>query len=106
MKEKDFIWDERLGIRIPVLGKEWEQYARGEQERILVEWEMIRGSIPDRIKAIEEDLMGLQEQLNIEPDFLQSCRLNSDIAELASRINELNLWYRVNQELGAGRVHQ
>jgi hypothetical protein len=45
----NFIFDERLGIKLPHLEKSWEEYTVNEQQEILVTWEIIRGKIPDRI---------------------------------------------------------
>ncbi|MBT2666262.1 hypothetical protein J7J00_12175 [Bacillus sp. ISL-4] len=96
MKEL-FIYDERLGISIPDLNLEWDDYTKGEQQQILVLWENIRGSIPDRIKELESTINRKQLQLSDESNFTKSCQLNSEIAELASIINDLWLWYRANQ---------
>ncbi|MGM7702325.1 hypothetical protein ACSVDE_11420 [Pseudalkalibacillus sp. Hm43] len=94
-----FQMDERLGIRLPVLNESWNQYTVQTQESILSEWETIRGKIPDRIKELEHHINEKQEQLNIEEDFERSCQLNSDIAELASIINDLWIWYRLNNQV-------
>ncbi|MFE4704619.1 MULTISPECIES: hypothetical protein [Peribacillus] len=96
MKEL-FIHDERLGIPIPDLNLEWDEYTKGEQQQILVHWENIRGSIPDRIKELESTINRKQFRLSDESNFAKSCQLNSEIAELASIINDLWLWYRANQ---------
>ncbi|RRN74258.1 hypothetical protein EI200_02860 [Peribacillus simplex] len=92
-----FTNDERLGIPIPDLNLEWDEYTKGEQQQILVQWENIRGSIPDRIKELESTINRKQVQLSDESNFTKSCQLNSEIAELASIINDLWLWYRTNQ---------
>ncbi|CAN7170108.1 hypothetical protein LJR015_000260 [Peribacillus frigoritolerans] len=92
-----FIYDERLGISIPDLNLEWDEYTKGEQQQILVHWENIRGSIPDRIKELESTIDRKQFRLSDESNFAKSCQLNSEIAELASIINDLWLWYRANQ---------
>ncbi|MGG4267979.1 hypothetical protein [Peribacillus simplex] len=94
---KLFTYDERLGIPIPDLKLEWDEYTKGEQQQILVQWENIRGSIPDRIKELESIINRKQFQLSDESNFTKSCQLNSEIAELASIINDLWLWYRTNQ---------
>jgi hypothetical protein len=94
-----FINNERLGIRVPDLSVEWGQLKIEEQEQLLSEWENIRGSIPDRIKDRELIINKKQAKLNDEENFQTSCDLTWEIAELASQINDLHLWYRVNQEL-------
>ncbi len=98
-----FEWNERLGIRLPVMEREFEALSPTEQEDMLGQWEQIRGRIPDRIRELEQRINRKQEELGKESDFARSCALNSDIAELASRINDLQIWYRVNQELEVGR---
>ena len=100
-----FAYDERLGIRLPVLEKAWEEYSEKEQHAILLEWENIRGMIPDRIAELEQTINQKQAELSDESDFARSCRLNSEIAELASVINDLWIWYRLNQTVSA-KLHQ
>jgi hypothetical protein len=94
-----FSYDPRLGIHIPVLTVEWNQYSKETQEEILLRWERIRGSIPDRIFDLEQEINHKQSLLSDENDFIISCQLNSEIAELASIINDLWLWYRANQTM-------
>lgn len=95
----EFIYDERLGIRLPRLQQEWETYTEKTQERILLEWENIRGTIPDRIKEIENLINEKQEQLGREESFAASCKLNTEISELASVINDLWIWFRTRQNI-------
>ncbi|NHM30594.1 hypothetical protein [Neobacillus terrae] len=103
--EDYFIFDQRLGIPIPDLEKEWEEFNKRKQQEILFQWEKIRGAIPDRIADIEEVINQKQADLSNESDFPRSCALNSEIAELASVINDLWLWYRADQGLSA-KMHQ
>ncbi|KYD26796.1 hypothetical protein MKY25_04590 [Geobacillus sp. FSL W8-0032] len=91
-----FIEDKRLGIRVPQLDKHWDDYSAEEQEAILLEWEAIRGLIPDRIATLERQINEKQDALGREADFARSCQLNADIAELASIINDLWIWYRIS----------
>lgn len=100
----EFVYDERLGIHIPELAREWEEYREAERADMLDQWEQIRGRIPDRIMQLERVIVAKQERLDREEDFAVSCRLNTDIAELASAINDLHIWFRINQEF-AGRAH-
>lgn len=100
-----FIYDERLGIRLPHLQKEWDMYTKEEQAEILLEWETIRGKIPDRIIELEQQINEKQRQLGEENDFSRSCTLNFEIAALASIINDLWIWYRMNQTV-TNRIHQ
>lgn len=103
--KSEFVYDERLGIRIPRLVREWEQYSSEERSRLLREWEEIRGTIPDRIQALERSIAEKQDRLSMEDSFPESCRLNSAIAELASIINDLNLWFRTHQDMDVNRPH-
>lgn len=89
-----FLFDQRLGISLPYLMKDWEEYSINEQEQALGEWEKIRGSIPERIKELEKEINTKQTLLGQEEDFILSCRLNEEISELASIINDLWLWFR------------
>jgi len=100
----EFVFDERLGIPVPELAMEWDQYSEAARGEILMEWELIRGRIPDRIKEIERVIIRKQEHLNVEENFVISCALNWEIAEMASTINDLHLWYRTNQEM-TSRMH-
>lgn len=95
--EEYFSFDERLGIPTPVLKLEWEYYNMDTQQSILLHWEKIRGSIPDRIADLEKIIILKQTQLSDESDFHRSCELNNEIAELASIINDLWLWYRTDE---------
>jgi hypothetical protein len=96
-----FRFDSRLGIEIPHLVDEWDSYHNETRELILFHWEKIRGSIPDRIADLEAEINRKQAALSNEANFQKSCELNSEIAELASIINDLWLWYRTNQDLSS-----
>lgn len=104
MKEH-FSFDQRLGILLPEFALEWEQYNKQTQQEILLYWEQIRGSIPDRMAELENIINHKQAQLSNESNFPRSCILNNEIAELASIINDLWIWYRTNQTISA-KVHQ
>jgi hypothetical protein len=97
MMENFFEFDKRLGIHIPQLHKPWNEYSDEEQQEILLNWEKIRGKIPDRIAEIEVLINAKQHELGEENNFTRSCELNSEISDLASKINDLWLWYRLNQ---------
>ncbi len=103
--EYEFVHDARLGISLPVLHREWDEYTDDERAEILDRWEHIRGTIPDRIKELERVIMAKQERLNAEDNFIESCRLNSEITDLASCINELHIWFRLNQNAAYKAVH-
>ncbi|OIU70988.1 hypothetical protein [Rossellomorea aquimaris] len=91
-----FSYNRRLKIDLPCLSKEWSMYPSHLKEAILLEWERIRGAIPDRIGEIDEEIEELQSRLGEEEDFEESCRLNSEISEKASQINDLWIWYRTS----------
>ncbi|KMY55053.1 hypothetical protein AC623_14830 [Bacillus sp. FJAT-27231] len=94
-----FLFDERLGISLPYSLKDWSEYSINEQEYILNEWEKIRGSIPDRIRELEKKINAKQANLEQEESFILSCRLNEEISDLASIINDLWLWFRTTPSL-------
>ncbi|WP_407922539.1 hypothetical protein [Brevibacillus choshinensis] len=84
---------------------EWEAYSTDERADILLEWEEIRANIPDKIIRIETVIIEKTRQMSEEENFNRSCELNSEIHELASVINDLNIWFRVQQDHDA-KVHQ
>ncbi|MBD2863291.1 hypothetical protein [Paenibacillus oceani] len=95
----EFVYDERLGIGLPVLHDAWEALTEAERAELLHEWERVRGRIPDRIMQLEKTIVEKQNRLNTEDDFPTSCRLNTEIAELASCITDLHLWFRADQDV-------
>ncbi|WP_428911322.1 hypothetical protein [Niallia sp. Krafla_26] len=97
--EKYFHHNDRLGIQLPSIDKEWDSLPEDARQSILLHWERIRGMIPDRIHDLEKCINTKQEQLNNEADFERSCQLNSEIADLASTINDLWLWFRTKQDV-------
>jgi hypothetical protein len=96
-------YNERLGIRLPYLDKDWELYPADVREYVVSEWEQIRGSIPERIKEFERVINARQASLNVEPVFIEAVRLNSEIADYASRINDLHLYFRMEQNVEIDR---
>lgn len=94
MKNEFFSYNSRLGISLPGLSKDWHSYSSQEQEFILLEWERVRGMIPDRIQEIEVEIERLQAELAQEDNFDRSCMINGEISERASEINDLWIWYR------------
>lgn len=105
MRTYEFRHDPRLGIELPHLDKDWDDYGEAEQAEILAEWEQIRGKIPERVKELERQIQEKLALMNEETDFAACCRLNAEIAELASRINDLLIWFRINQEVGPAKPH-
>ncbi|MDM5190309.1 radical SAM protein [Bacillus sp. DX4.1] len=104
--EHYFTYDAHLEIEVPELQEDWEEIPKNTQHAILLKWEQIRGKIPDRIKDLEHSINQKQYKLNNEENFEISCRLNSEIADLASIINDLWLWYRLTQNISDGKAHQ
>ncbi|WP_053367385.1 hypothetical protein [Bacillus sp. FJAT-27245] len=103
--EQFFSYDSRLGIPIPDLEKNLEQYSPDIREKILFSWEQIRGAIPDRIKELEHSINEKQAALSNESNFEKSCELNTEIAGLASIINDLWLWYRASDAIIEEKMH-
>ena len=99
-----FVYDERLGISVPHLKLDFSTYPPIVQRAIITRWEQIRGTIPDRIKEIEKIINHKLNQLNNEDDFEVSCTLNYEIANYASTINDLWIWYRTEQHM-IGKSH-
>ncbi|MFC4599968.1 hypothetical protein [Cohnella hongkongensis] len=97
--DSQFVYSERHGIALPNLQSGWDALTPERQAAIVSRWEMIRGAIPDRIHRLEEAIRAKQAQLFEEEDFARSCLINDEIADLASRINDLNIWFRTRQEL-------
>ncbi|WP_282138910.1 hypothetical protein [Rossellomorea aquimaris] len=98
MKNEFFSYNSRLGIHLPRVSKDWPSYSSGEQEIILLEWERVRGMIPDRIQEIEVEIERLQAALAQEDNFDRSCMINGEISERASEINDLWIWYRTTPD--------
>ncbi len=94
-----FRFDERLGIKLPHIDVEWVTLSAQERSDILLNWEQIRGKIPFLISKLETAIIEKQQQLDREDNFPQSCSLNSEIAQLASRINDLHIWFRIHQDI-------
>lgn len=99
-----FIYNERLGIPIPRLKQDFSAYPLEVQNAILIHWEQIRGTIPERITHLESMINHKLNLLNDEDDFEAACTLNYEIAEHASIINDLWIWYRTNQDI-TGKTH-
>jgi hypothetical protein len=105
VRKYEFRYDERLEIEIPYMYADWEQFTQEEQYQIIYRWEKIRSQIPDRIKYLEKMIQERELKLQIEDDFQSFCQLSSEISDLASRIIDLNLWFRTQEEVTVGKVH-
>jgi hypothetical protein len=103
--EDHFVHSERLGIPTPDLQQEWDEFSSDEQSEIIYYWETIRGRIPDRIFALEREIVALQDQLDNEEHFEKVCALTWDVADRASRINDLHLLFRLNQDVAVKAHH-
>lgn len=102
----EFIYDSRLGLSIPHINGHWSELEQESQEHVLSKWETIRGTIPDRVKAIELQIETVHEALTQEENFERSCELNLEMAELASIINDLWIWFRLNPSLTRLKLSQ
>lgn len=98
-----FRWNDRLRLHIPALTQDWEHYTLEERTEIIGRWELIRGSIPERIKEFEVVINGIQSELDEEESFERCCKLTYEIADFASRINDLQIWYRNDQDVKSRR---
>lgn len=98
-----FRYDERLGIRLPDLDENWEDLDPEERHRMILEWEQIRARIPDRIMELEKEIYQRQELIGKEEDWDKICRLYGEIYSIASTINDLQIWSRVEQDFEAER---
>ncbi|MDQ0256865.1 hypothetical protein J2S74_004287 [Evansella vedderi] len=87
--------DERLGISLPKLERTWEDHTLKEQTKILSYWEKERAKIPDRIKELEVLVKGKTNDLLLENDEQRMIELNNEVIYLASIINDLNIWFRI-----------
>jgi hypothetical protein len=98
-----FHLDTRLGIEVPNSDLPFEALPLSEQEAVLSHWERIRAMIPDRIRELEQVIEDLLAQIQLEEDWDAIVRRFDDISEIASRINELNTWLRVDPSLASPR---
>ncbi|MCY0875783.1 MAG: hypothetical protein OWT28_05895 [Firmicutes bacterium] len=97
--ESVFQADERLGISVPVLTRDWTDYSLDERRLILERWEIERGQIPHQISVFEAEITTLQEAMHHEEEWEQTVALMEQINDYASRINDLNIWFRTQPDL-------
>ncbi|MNH80253.1 hypothetical protein D3C87_416970 [compost metagenome] len=100
-----FVYDSRLGIKVPEFETPFEELPLMERRGIIETWEDIRGQIPTRVMQLEQIIVTKLVELGEENNFAVSCKINSDIAELASVINDLHIWYRVSADESEGKRH-
>jgi hypothetical protein len=105
LKKYDFKYNERLEINTPYMYVDWEQLTQEEQYQVIYRWEKVRSQIPDRIKYLEKMIQERELKLQIEDDFQSFCQLSKEISDLASRVIDLNLWFRTQEESTADKVH-
>ncbi|CAB3395438.1 hypothetical protein [Kyrpidia spormannii] len=94
-----FQYDSRLEVEVPYLDRDWDEYPSDLQEAVIIHWVRIRAGIPDVIARFEKVIATLQERAAVEDDWDQVCKLYWEIADYASRINDLNILYRSDPEL-------
>lgn len=105
MNHSCFVYDERLDIHVPLLERPFEEYALEERLSMIEVWEDIRGRIPSKVMVLERAIERMLREMSEESDFERSCRINGEIAELASRINDLHIWYRTTQDEPSVKGH-
>lgn len=94
-----FAYDDRLGMEVPRLMREWSEYTVEERERILADWESLRGGIPAVIARFEEEINDRHERLQRVEDWDESVRLLTEVNDYASRINDLNILFRTQPDV-------
>jgi hypothetical protein len=105
LRKYEFRYNERLGIEVPYIYADWEQFTQEEQYQIIYRWEKVRSEIPDHIKYLEKMIHERELKLQIEDDFQFFCQLSAEISDLASRIIDLNLWFRTQEEVTTSKGH-
>lgn len=93
--------DERLGIDLPDFQEPFEELSLEDQEDIIIRWETIRARIPEQIMRFEHVIEDILDSVHREEDWDTIAAYFTEIADYASRINELNTWRRVDQGLAA-----
>ena len=94
-----FVFDERLGIRLPETDRDWWLYSLDEQAEMIEEWERIKSRIPDRIKELEDDINAKHLEISEEDDWDRVCELYEQYFAIASVINDLNIWAKIEPGL-------
>ncbi|MDB5085407.1 MAG: radical protein, partial [Bacilli bacterium] len=94
-----FQFDERLGIELLIVYEDWDAIPKKVREQIIFHWEDIRGRIPDRIKTLDHQLEEIQQTINQEQNWERICDYFTESHTIATIINELNIWYRTQQEV-------
>jgi hypothetical protein len=94
-----FQLDTRLGIELPEFSVPYEEMSPATQEQILIKWEVIRARIPDQIMKFEQHIEQLLALIHEEENWDVIVAHFADISDYASRVNELNMWRRVDPTL-------
>ncbi len=103
--ERFFTYDNRLGIKIPALEREWTFYSEKSSAGYPPNMGIHSGTDSrQKFNLLEKSINQKQAALEDETNFIRSCELNSEIGELASIINDLWIWYRTNEEISK-KVH-
>ncbi|SHE71500.1 hypothetical protein SAMN05444392_102490 [Seinonella peptonophila] len=88
-------YDERLGIKRPVLFVEYEQLSRSEQEMFEEACQQISSEIPDRIRYFEKEYLEYFDSLSQaehEEMFEHMIKKMNDISRCISELNLLYLY--------------
>ena len=97
-----FVFDERLGIQLPQHDREWWEYSLDEQAEMIQEWERIKSRIPDRILELERNIEDKHQEIGREDDWDRVCELYEEYFAIASVINDLNIWAKIEPGLSNG----
>lgn len=105
MEKYRFQYNDRLKIELPTFYVEWEELSTKEQYEVIRRWEQTRAQIPDLIKEFERMVQERELQLQIEDDNPTFIQLSKEITDYASRIIDLNLWFRTDEEVASSKIH-
>jgi hypothetical protein len=97
-----FVYDQRLGIELPQQDREWWEYSLQAQAEMIERWEAIKARIPDRIKELEKQIDEKHHEISREDDWERVCQLYEEYFAIASVINDLNIWAKVEPGLSHG----
>ncbi|MBE3596893.1 MAG: hypothetical protein IMW86_07625 [Hydrogenibacillus sp.] len=87
-----FEYDERLGLRLPVLHKPYDAMTEDERARLLLILENVSGRIPERIRDLERRYLELYRQAQSE-EGEAFFRIMEEASALSAAIAELNVLY-------------
>ena len=89
-----FTFNERLQLYLPNLQKDYYSLSDLERSNLKAQWEKIRSTIPDKIKQLDKIIVKKQNLLAKEANLEKAHEINEEIAVLASKVNDLWIWFR------------